>query len=157
MGGEAAASRVSAGRVGRAHGRDGSFYVEHPAHDLSQGTKVTLAGAERTVERRGGTDNRPLVRVDGIADREAAAALYGEVILIDEAHSPLAEDEWRVEDLVGLRVDDIGVVTGVLDGPSCDVLEVGIDGVLIPLVRDAIKKVDTKAGVIEIDRGFLGI
>lgn len=143
--------------MGRAHGRDGSFYVEHPVHDLSEGTKVTLAGTERTVERRGGTDNRPLVRVDGIADRDAAAALYGEVILVDEADSPLAEDEWRVEDLVGLRVDDIGVVTGVLDGPSCDVLEVGIDGVLIPLVRDAIKKVDTEAGVIEIDRAFLGI
>ena len=157
MGGGAAASGFTAGRVGRAHGRDGSFYVEHPVHDLCEGTKVTLAGTERTVERRGGTDNRPLVRVDGIADRDAAAALYGEVILVDEAESPLAEDEWRVEDLVGLRVDDIGVVTGVLDGPSCDVLEVGIDGVLIPLVRDAIKKVDTEAGVIEIDRGFLGI
>jgi 16S rRNA processing protein RimM len=118
---------------------------------------VTLAGAERRVDRRGGTDNRPLVRVGGISDREAAAALYGEVILVDEADSPLADDEWRVEDLVGLRVDDIGVVTGVLDGPSCDVLEVGIDGVLIPLVRDAVKKVDTEAGLIEIDRRFLGI
>jgi 16S rRNA processing protein RimM len=150
-------SGVTAGRVGRAHGRDGSFYVEHPVHDLSEGTRVTLAGAERRVDRRGGTDNRPLVRVGGISDRESAAALYGEVILIDEADSPLADDEWRVEDLVGLRVDDIGVVTGVLDGPSCDVLEVGIDGVLIPLVRDAVKKVDTEAGVIEIDRGFLGI
>jgi 16S rRNA processing protein RimM len=150
-------SGVTAGRVGRAHGRDGSFYVEHPAHDLPEGTKVTVAGAERTIERRAGTDARPLVRVDGVADRDSAAALYGEVMLIDEAESPLSDDEWRVDQLVGLRVDDIGVVTGVLAGPSCDVLEVGIDGVLIPLVRDAVKKVDTQAGVIEIDRTFLGL
>jgi 16S rRNA processing protein RimM len=148
---------VSAGRVGRAHGRDGSFYVANPAHGFAVGGTVKLAGVERRIERRAGTDARPLIRLDGIEDREAAAALLGETLLVDQVQAPLAEDEWIVSDLVGCHIEGIGYVERVLKGPSCDVLEVGPDSVLIPFVSDAVKRVDRDAHVIEVDRAFLGL
>jgi 16S rRNA processing protein RimM len=149
--------RVAAGRVGRAHGRDGSFYVEDPGHPLAQGTPVFLGGRETRIERRGGTDQRPLVRVSGIHDRDVAASLSGELLLVAESESPLAEDEWLVEDLVGCIVEGLGVVGRVIAAPACDVLEVGEDGVLVPLVRDAIRRIDVESRVIEVDRRFLGM
>jgi ribosomal 30S subunit maturation factor RimM len=45
----------------------------------------------------------------------------------------------------------------VLDGPSCELLEVGEDALLIPFVSDAVKRVDIHERVIEIDRDFLGL
>ena len=44
-----------------------------------------------------------------------------------------------------------------MPAPSCDVLEVGEDGVLIPFVSDAIERIDLAARVIEVDTAFLGL
>jgi len=78
-------------------------------------------------------------------------------VLVDQAESPLEEGEWLVSDLVGCEVEGLGYVERVVGGPSCDVLEVGADGVLIPLVSDAVKRVDLERRVIEVDRAFLGL
>jgi 16S rRNA processing protein RimM len=150
-------TEVSAGRVGRAHGRDGSFYVEGAEHPLPVGTVVRIAGTEHRIERRAGTDARPLIRIDGIEDRESAAALSKEIVLIDQADAPLEEGEWLVSDLVGCEIEGLGYVERVVGGSSCDVLEVGRDGVLVPLVSDAIKRIDLETRVIEINREFLGL
>jgi 16S rRNA processing protein RimM len=136
---------------------DGSFYVDRPAHALEEGTVVRLAGADRRIERRAGTDDRPLIRLEGIADRDAAAAMRGEFLLLDAEDAPLDEGEFIVADLVGCRIEGLGYVERVLDGPSCDVLEVGPDGVLVPLVSDAVKRVDLEQRIIEVDREFLGL
>ena len=145
------------GRVGRPHGRDGSFYVDHPSGPLAEGTELVVAGRDTRVVRRAGTEERPLVRLERVDDREAAAALRGEPLLASEQAAPLGEDEWLVSELVGCRVEGLGEVRRVIAGPSCDVLEVGEDGVLVPLVRDAIVRVDSDARVIEVNREFLGI
>jgi 16S rRNA processing protein RimM len=150
-------TQVSAGRVGRPHGLDGSFYVNGPNRPLAEGTVINVAGADRRVERRAGTDERPIVRLEGISDRDGAAALLGEQLLLDLEEEPLEEGEYIVSDLVGCTIEGLGVVTGVIPGPSCDVLEVGVDGVLVPLVSDAVKRVDVEARIIEIDRDFLGL
>lgn len=147
---------VSVGRVGRAHGWDGSFYVEQPEHSLEEGTEVTLGGRARRVVRRGGTDDKPLVRVAGVEDREAAIAMQGERLLVPEASSPLEAGEWLAEDLVGLRVEGLGRVRRVMDGASCSVLELE-GGELVPFVADAVRSIDPDAGVIELDREFLGL
>jgi 16S rRNA processing protein RimM len=149
--------RVPVGRVGRAHGRDGSFYVEGVSHPLEVGTLVTVAGSERRVERRDGTAERPLVRLSGLDDRDAAAALRGEPLLVAASEAPLQEGEWLAEDLVGCSVPGLGEVRRVISAPSCDLLEVGPDEVLIPFVSDAVKRVDTDARVIEVDMDFLGL
>jgi ribosomal 30S subunit maturation factor RimM len=46
-------------------------------------------------------------------------------------------------------------VTSVLDAPSCSVLELD-DGTLIPLISDAIERVDLEAREIHVNRNFLG-
>ena len=147
---------VTAGRVGRPHGLDGSFRVESAMHSLNAGTQVRVQGAERVVERRGGTDDRPLVRLDGVRDRDAAAALRGELLLVSESDAPLTDEEWLAGDLVGCIVPGLGGVTRVLEAPSCDLLELD-DGTLVPLISDAVKSVDLAAGRIEVDRRFLGL
>jgi 16S rRNA processing protein RimM len=146
---------VTAGRVGRAHGLDGSFYVESPAEPLELGAEVTVAGRAARIERRAGTDPRPILRLSGVDDRSAAEALKGEPILVPGGD--LADGEYLSADLVGCTVPGIGEVRRVVQGPSCDVLEVGDEGLLVPFVSDAITRVDTDAGVIEVDTGFLGL
>ena len=134
--------------MGRPHGRDGSFYVEGADSPLAAGSTVTVAGREAVIARRAGTDQRPLLRLEGIDGRD----VRGEVLLVDE---PLAEGEYLVEDLVGCEVEGVGRVDRVVNGPSCDVLEVG--EVLIPFVGDAVRSVDLERRTIEVDREFLGL
>ena len=148
---------VPVGRVGRPHGRDGSFWVEGAEHSLPEGAVVTIAGREARVERRAGTDSRPLVRLSGIEDRDAAAELRGQSLLMAQEDAPLSEGEWLSADLVGCEVPGLGSVRRVIAAPSCDLLEVGDDAVLVPFVSDAIRRVDTEARVIEVDREFLAL
>jgi 16S rRNA processing protein RimM len=140
---------VTAGRVGKPHGRDGSFYVERPRHELPEGAEVTLAGRAHRIVRRAGTDERPLIR---LADLDDPGGVRGELLLVEDQ---LGEGEWLASDLVGLSVPGMGKVVQVIDAPSCSVLELD-DGTLIPLVSDAVRSVDLKAGEIEVDRDFLG-
>jgi 16S rRNA processing protein RimM len=148
---------VPVGRVGRAHGRDGSFYVDGASHALDVGTLISVRDVEREVDRRGGTQQRPLVHLGGLESRDEAAALRGEPLLVAASEAPLEEDEWLSHDLIGCEVPGIGTVRRVISAPSCDLLEVGPNDVLIPFVSDAVKRVDTDARLIEVDLDFLGL
>jgi 16S rRNA processing protein RimM len=173
---EGASGSVSAGRVGRAHGLDGSFYVTRARPRLlTLGTAVTVDGAVTEIVRRAGTDERPIVRVRGIESREAAELVRGMELRVQRADAPsLGEGEWWAGDLEGCEVVDgervVGVVSGLLELPSCEALEVRSvaetenapvpgkrvpDGILIPLVRDAIRKVDVANRRIDVDMSFL--
>ena len=157
-----ASRRLPVGRVGRPHGLDGSFYVERAddrvtAEALTEGARVRVAGRDAVVERRAGTAARPLVRLSGIADRDAAEALRGEPLVPAGAGGALEAGEWPAADLVGCRIEGLGEVRRVVEGPSCDVLEVGDEGALVPFVADAVKRIDVEARVIEVDRDFLGL
>lgn len=140
---------VSAGRVGRAHGQDGSFYVAGAQHELSVGIKVTVGDGEHRVERRGGTDSHPLVRLSEVRDPRA---LQGQLLLVEAS---LEEGEWLAGDLVGCQVEGLGEVKRVIDAPSCPVLELD-DGTLVPFISDAIVAVDVEARSIEADVSWLG-
>jgi 16S rRNA processing protein RimM len=160
----AAQDWLQAGAVGRPHGLDGSFYVTRPRPELlEQGAVLTVAGAPRPVTRRAGTADKPIVRLEGCEDRDAAEALRGEALMVPRKQAPeLGPGEWWAEDLIGCRVGDgeteVGVVKGLLALPSCEALEVERpDGseLLVPLVGDAVRSVDTAAARIDIDLGFV--
>ena len=144
---------VTAGRVGRPHGLDGSFRILVPAHPLGVGTEVTVAGATHRVRVRRGSDDQPIVALDRVTTREAAAALGGELLLVADSLGP---GEWLASDLVGCRIEGVGTVERVIASPSCDVLELS-DGSLIPLIADAVTAVDTGARTLEVNRAFLGL
>ena len=148
---------VTAGRVGKPHGLDGSFYVEGPRHELPEGAELVLSGGTHRIERRAGTDDRPLIRLAGFDD---PGALRGELLLVRDE---LGEAEWLASDLVGLTVLGLPApaagaghrkVARVMDAPSCSILELD-DGTLIPFISDAIRRIDREAGQVEVDRDFL--
>jgi 16S rRNA processing protein RimM len=171
----AAPERVPAGRVGRPHGLDGSFYVTGARPRLLvQGTAVTVGGETREIVRRAGTEQRPIVRLEGLEDRDAAAALRGLELSVPAVAAPaLGEDEYWAHELEGCEVfaDErpLGRVTRLIELPSCEALEVGgVDGpggaagaggppFLVPMVKEAILEVDVAARRIEVDPEFLGL
>jgi 16S rRNA processing protein RimM len=161
-----ASDLLNAGRVGRPHGLDGSFHVTKPrAALLDAGRELIVEGRRARIVRRAGTDERPIVRLAGCEDRAGAEALRGRDLLVPRAEAPpLEPDEWWPEELEGCTVHDgtreVGVVRALRALPSCEVLEVAVDGgggaLLVPLIADAVRSVDVAARRIDIDLAFLG-
>lgn len=156
--------RLSAGRVGRAHGLDGSFYVTRArSRLLTPGTDVTIAGTTASILRRAGTQKRPIVRIRGIEDRAAAEELHGQELMVAAHDAPqLAAGEWWAHELEGCEVFDgqrpIGTVKRMIELPSCEALEVRLatdETLLVPMVRDAIRRVDVQARVIDVNMEFI--
>jgi len=153
---------LHAGRVGRPHGLDGSFHVTRPrAVLLVDGGKVWVGAVERRVVRRAGTDDRPILRLDGIDDRAGAEALRGEDLSVAGADAPaLAAGEYWAEDLEGCTVltpdgRELGHVQRMRALPSCEVLEVG--DLLVPMVGDAVLSIEVAQRRIVVDPSFLGV
>lgn len=105
-----------------------------------------------TVERTRWHSGRLLVRFAEVADRTAAEALRGTLLVADSATSaaPADDDEFWDHDLVGLPVatadgTPLGEVTDVLHPPGPPLLAVRRpDGaeLLVPFVRDIVPTVD---------------
>jgi 16S rRNA processing protein RimM len=153
---------LSAGRVGRPHGLDGSFHVTRPrAPLLALGGSVRVGGEVREIVRRAGTPERPILRLDGIDDRPGAESVRGEELLVDRADAPkLPAGEYWAEDLEGCAVvtpdgRELGHVQQMRALPSCEVLEVG--ELLVPMVADAVLEVSLERRRIVVDPGFLGV
>ncbi len=159
-------SELQAGRVGRAHGLDGSFYVTRARPRLLElGTVVRVGDRTATIVRRAGTEQHPIVRLEGIEDRAAAEALRGMSLGVERPNAPtLAEGEWWAHELEGCEVVDgelwVGSVSRMIELPTCEVLEVrrtdGGEVLLVPMVRDAVRRVDIANRRIEVDMRFLG-
>jgi 16S rRNA processing protein RimM len=164
---DASGSELRAGRVGRAHGLDGSFYVTRAVPRLlTLGASVLIDGRSAAIVRRAGTDARPIVRLDGVEDRPAAEALRGAELLVRAQAAPaLGAGEWWAHELEGCVVTDadrrIGTVSRLIELPSCEALEVvrehGADRVLVPMVKDAIRSIDAAARRIDVDAAFLDL
>lgn len=153
------------GRVGRPHGLDGSFYVTTPeAGALVEGRRLRLGALQVAIDRRAGTDAKPIIRVSACADRSAVEALRGQPLLILRSELPeLEPGEFWADDVVGCAVSDgareVGIVTALLGLPSCEVLEVARPDqgtLLVPLVSDAVRSMDFDARRIDVDLEFLG-
>ena len=164
------------GILGKVHGLRGELYLNlspDGLEHLRQGADFYVArpdehapeGAERlvpcAVTRAGGTDRRPLVRLDLAATREQAIALQGMELLAAGGQLD-ALPFYRVGDLIGLRVETaagrlLGEVSEVLEAPAHEILQVRApDGasLLLPLV-DALVSIDAEAGVLRVVDGLI--
>jgi len=158
------------GRLGKAHGLDGELYL-----DLEPGGLEVLVRAGEfylgaaggagdvtpcALTRVGGTDRRPLVRLDLAATREEARALTGRELwgaggaLADRPH-------YVVGELTGLEVRyegrRVGVIADVVPAPAQELLVVRRDDggeLLLPLV-DELVAVDVEAGTAVVRAGLL--
>jgi 16S rRNA processing protein RimM len=158
---------LNVGRVGRPHGLDGSFYVTRPLPRLlAVGACVTVAGRACQIVRRAGTDERPIVRLEGVHDRAGAQALRGLELTVAAEQAPsLGEGEWWAHELEGCEViaggRRLGSVVRVVALPSCEALEVlearDAEPLLVPMVKDAVRRIEASERRIEVDADFLGL
>ena len=96
---------VKVGRVGKPHGLDGSFFVEHASEDADRfvkGATLHVDGepAEIVVSKR--SRGRPVIRLDREAPRGAELAVPRDEL------PPAGEDEYYEFQLVGLTVEEEG-------------------------------------------------
>jgi 16S rRNA processing protein RimM len=160
-------AELVAGRVGRAHGLDGSFYVTRPRPRLLAGRgEVTVAGKRLEVVRRAGTEQRPILRLEGVESREQAEAMRGQELTVPSAQAPaLGQGEFWAHELEGCAVHDgertVGTVSALIELPSCEALEVqrpeGGQPLLVPMVQAAVRSIDPAAKRVDVDLAFLGL
>jgi 16S rRNA processing protein RimM len=148
---------INVGRVGKPHGLDGSFFVEHASEDearFAKGAMLHVEGEPAKVVASKRSRGRPVIRLDREVPRGAELAVpRGEL-------PPTAEDEYYEFQLVGLAVEEeggrpLGRVTALHPGPANDSLELDT-GLLLPLVGACIQQVDLEAGRIQVAQGFAG-
>jgi 16S rRNA processing protein RimM len=159
------------GRVVKAHGISGEVVVEVRTDDpdtrFAPGAQLRAqprgGGPQRTyvVESAREHSGRMLVRLAGVADRNAAEALRGSVFLVDTEELPPIDDpdEFYDHQLEGLRVVTtdgrlIGTVEEVLHTAAGELLSVTAQTgaeVLVPFVSAIVTEVSLASRTIEID------
>jgi 16S rRNA processing protein RimM len=146
---------VRVGRVGKPHGLDGSFFVEHGSEDeqrFAVGATLHVDGEPAKVVGSKRSRGRPVIRLD----REAAR---GAELSVPKSELPPPEEGSYYEfQLVGLEAEEeggraLGRVTAVQPGLANDVLELD-SGLLLPLVEACVRQVDLAGGRILIAAGF---
>jgi len=160
------------GRVVKAHGIGGEVVVDvrtdDPYERFAPGSTLRARARDKT-ERRLVVDSmrehsgRLLVRLEGVASRDAADALRGSLFVVDVADLPPIEDpdEFYDHQLEGLLVRttsglDVGAVAEVLHTAAGEILAVRPtegDGpeILVPFVSAIVTAVSLEDGVVEID------
>jgi 16S rRNA processing protein RimM len=149
------AAFVAVGRIGKAHGLDGSFVVEHPSENQSlfePGSTLYVAGEAAAVVGRKRSGGRLVLKLDGPAER-------GAELTVPRAELPEPDaDNYYVFQLVGLDVVEeggrrLGAVRDVAPGVANDVLELD-SGVALPMHEECVREVDLSEGRIVVSAGF---
>jgi 16S rRNA processing protein RimM len=144
------------GRVGRAHGLDGSFVVEHPSEADERfrvGAELVAGGEAARVVARKRSGGRLVIRLDRPVARGTALEIPR-----DELPPTGDPDSFYVFELVGLAVEEqggraLGRVADVVSAPANDVLELD-SGLALPLVGACVTEVDVEGGRIVVAPGF---
>jgi 16S rRNA processing protein RimM len=161
---------IAFGTLGRPHGLSGEIPLRAFNGDGDNLADVALPLAVRLVQ--GGAPHeatllevRPtgqglLVRLDGVASREAAAALTNAELWIPrDCLPPPGEDEFFVEDLIGCEVVDVdgkprGTVRASFWNGAQDVLTVvgpGGEELLVPAVAEFLVEVNLDGRRVVVD------
>ena len=160
------------GTVQKPHGIKGELFVrletDRPDEAFAAERVLRLGDREGrpseeflTIERARAFKGGMLLKARELGGRdEALEAMRGRTLLIPrgEAAAP-AEDEIFYHQLLGMRVvtaaeGEIGTIAEVYDAPSGPLLSVSRpEGkeLLIPFVRETIRRADPGAGVLELD------
>jgi 16S rRNA processing protein RimM len=126
---------------------------------LEAGARVFVEGesqARRIVTAEWG-GRVPAIALEGIASREEAAGLAGRYL--ETESQPLPEGSYYWHQLEGLRVEDpmgapLGVLREVFRAGEAEVYRVELtEGgeLLVPGVRDIVRRIDLDAGVMVVD------
>jgi 16S rRNA processing protein RimM len=161
---------LTVGRVVKAHGVSGEIVVEvrtdDPETRFAPGALLRAKASDHrernyVVQAVRAHGNRLLLRLAGVADRDAADALRGSLFVIDSGDLPPIDepDTYYDHQLEGLLVRttagrDIGTVAEVLHTAAGELLAVnrGRAGeLLVPFVSAIVTSVSLDSGIVEID------
>ena len=154
--------RILLGQFGRPHGVRGLVRVQSftadPSGIAAYGPVSDEAGTRTFRLRVVQPGEMPVVAVEGVADREAAAKLTGTRLYVARDRLPApAEDEFYHADLIGLAVEDasgqrLGTIAAVSDHGAGAFLEIetGAQPLLLPFTRAAVPVVDLAGGRVVI-------
>lgn len=155
---------IAIARIAGPHGVKGQVRVvpltDFPEH-LLRVRRAFIGDPPRPVGVRfsGTARGMPLCAVEGVADRDAAMTLRGQLLRLPrEELAPLPEGHFYVFELVGLAVlstegERLGTLVDVESGAAADLYVVELpDGrrVRVPAVRAFVKAVEPAAGRIVI-------
>jgi 16S rRNA processing protein RimM len=155
---------IALGRFGAPQGVRGEIRIQSftasPEAVAAYGPLTDVAGARRFEVKivRALRDDMLVARVEGVATREAAAALTGVELYARRSQLPPPErDEFYCDDLIGLAAvtlagEPLGRVTAVLNHGAGDMLEIAAEGgsVLLPFTKAAAPEIDFAAGRIVV-------
>ena len=147
--------RVCVGVVVGAHGIKGAVrvksFTEDPADLVGFGPVEDEAGRHKyQLTMLGESKGLILVRMAGVADRNAAEALKGVKLWVPKAALPQPEEEeYFYSDLIGMRAEradgaEMGRVKGVFDFGGGVIIEIEGPGgaVMLPFTRAVVPLVD---------------
>ncbi|PKQ02111.1 MAG: 16S rRNA processing protein RimM [Alphaproteobacteria bacterium HGW-Alphaproteobacteria-12] len=160
--------KVCLGVVTGAHGVRGFVkvkpFTEEPEGVAAYGPVETKDGARRfAIETKGMAKDLVICRLEGVTDRDVAAALRGTELYVPRERLPQTDEDeegWYHADLVGLRVVGIdgtlyGRVAGVENFGAGDLLEIAPEGggetVLMAFTDENVPEVDIEGGKVVID------
>ena len=139
-----------------------SLNTAHPTHLVSlESIYLNIAESESilyTIDNTKWDGSKFTIKLHGVDDRNTAEALRGARMMIPEdAAYKVGEDEYFIEDLVGMKVvdttgTDLGKIKEVLNYPAHDVYVISKDDkdILIPAVHEYIQEVNMNTGTIKI-------
>ena len=153
---------VAIGRVGAPWGVRGAVRtlpLTDRRRQLAAGRTVTVAGEPRTIVSARWQKGMVYLRFSGIDDREAASALRGRLLAVEESElPPLPEGHYYRFQLIGLAVistdgEELGRVTEVLSTGANDVYVVRGDRgeLLLPATDEVVREIDLEAGRMLIE------
>jgi len=157
---------IEIGRIVRSHGLEGRVkvlsYLETPEvlHDLSEllvGRSVSEARPLPFTAVQVGKDSF-ILKLEGIADRDAAEGLRGSSVWIpSEKMRKLPDGEYYWRDIIGLQVvteenEILGRIEAVFPTGSNDVYVCRAEGreILLPAIGDVIQRIDREQGVMVV-------
>ena len=169
---------INIGKIGSSVGLRGEVRVTLYSPDsgnLKEGKVLLLKHAGKTAGTAGGgmreleakctgvrlQKDRPVIKLEGITDRNMADELRGmEIYIREDQLEELPEGQHYVRDIIGYKVMDlasgreVGVLKDVIQNTAQNVLDIeSAEGrqILIPAVDAFLKRFDDENGVIEVE------
>lgn len=120
---------------------------------------IMLDNDSYRVERVRLQKNMPVLKLEGVDDRDGAERLRGREVFVSEEYLPeLPEGEHYIRDLIGMKVvledgDEVGILRNVIQNTAQDVYDVETQEgkqVLIPGVPEFLINIDEDKRIITV-------
>ena len=164
---QSAADRIVIGRLGAPRGLNGEMKLI-PLTDFADRfddlETVAIDGRDFRIDYVKSVGNAPVIRFDGVNNRDAARSLTDKLLTVDRKDAaPLEDGEYYTFDIIGLDVLDLdgkklGAVENVLKTGSNDVFVTRtLDGgeLLIPALKRVVREINIAGGTLTIDESTL--